>query len=153
MSSGLTAPHDAPTTRGTSTRPIFSVPHLTTRELRSALGGTAGRPTLSDHELARLRDQGTLLGSRVGRFGFLYPTFQIDLERRQVFPLVAKVNRALRGTFDPDRVLRWWIQPGDGLFGQRLENLHRGAELIAQARLEAVNAVSRPSRRADLSER
>lgn len=92
---------------------VLERPHLGSEEVRTSLGGTGTGRDVSKQEVARLRSQGTLIGVRCGRHGFLYPAFQLDTVNRLVVPAVAKINRILRRTLTLEETLRWWCEPTD----------------------------------------
>lgn len=110
---------------------VVSLPHMGTDTLRRALGGAVSGHGVSKHELVRLRDQGALLGVRCGRHGFLYPSFQVDIDQGQLVPVVAKINRLLHRRMDVESSLHWWLAPSSTTGLPRRDSLHDVSELLA----------------------
>ena len=89
----------------------------------------------SNREKARtLRKRSELLGLPRDR-GYLYPAFQIDEGRRQVYPEVAEVNRLLGATEDPWGTASWWVSENSRLQARPLElvGTEKAARLVAAA--------------------
>lgn len=83
--------------------------------LRSGAAAEALGANKDNREIVRrARTQSALLGlPQANRY--LYPVFQFDFERRQIFPEVAEVNRHLDAAGDPWGVASWWIGRHDRL--------------------------------------
>lgn len=111
-------------------------PHLGSEAVRLALGGSNPGRAVSKHELSRLRAQGTLLGVRCGRHGYLYPSFQVDPVQGHVVPTVAKVNRALRRHLTLEDTLRWWATPSDTYEAPRHECVALEPDRLAELALQ-----------------
>jgi hypothetical protein len=62
------------------------------------------------------RKRGTLLGVKV-KGKYLYPAFQFDVSRQEVYPIIKEVNRILSSDSDPWAVLSWWTSPNGRLAG------------------------------------
>lgn len=92
-------------------RDVWKEELLTSSEAARQLGSEADNP----RELARrLREKSVLLGIP-GRRGYVYPSFQIDRDRRRVHPEVEAVNRLLDSAGDPWGVASWWVSPSGQL--------------------------------------
>jgi hypothetical protein len=99
-------------------------------KVAESLGGRS-----SNREKARaLRKRSELLGLPRDR-GYLYPAFQIDEGRRQVYPEVAEVNRLLGATEDPWGTASWWVSENARLEARPLElvGTEKAARLVAAA--------------------
>jgi hypothetical protein len=83
---------------------------LKPREVALALGAKAA----NRERVRSLRERSHLLGLPRGR-AYLYPAFQIDLRRREVYPEVRAVNEALGAADDPWGVASWWTSANDRL--------------------------------------
>ena len=90
---------------------------LQPREVALALGAKEG----NREKVRSLRQRSHLLGLPRGR-AYLYPAFQIDLRRREVYPEVREINEALGAADDPWGVASWWTSANDRL-GARLMDL------------------------------
>jgi len=108
---------------------VISMAHLDGVAVSSALGGDVTR-----HELARMRNQGSLLGIRCGRHGYLYPSFQIDEVAGRVLPVVSSVNRLLHRHLSVEQTIRWWLDRAGTVDLPRLELLDAVSELTAEAK-------------------
>ena len=96
-------------------------------------------PTLRQ-KIDSYRRRSLLLGlPRDGGQRFLYPAFQIDATRQEIFPEVREVNERLDAAADPWGVASWWISP-NGLLGVSPMDLvgHSAPSVVeaAQAMLE-----------------
>jgi hypothetical protein len=91
-------------------------------------------------KVSSLRKRSWLLGMPRDR-GYLYPAFQIDVGRRQIYPEVREVNETLGAEGDPWGVASWWLATNDRLGA-------RPADLVGSARAEeliqAAKAVTAP---------
>ena len=104
---------------------------LEPRQVAVALGAREG----NREKVRSLRERSHLLGLPRDR-GFLYPAFQIDVQRREVHPEVREVNLALGAADDPWGVASWWVSANDRL-GTRPMNLvgsPRREELLEAAK-------------------
>lgn len=83
------------------------------------------------------RRQSRLLGlPRDGGRRYLFPAFQIDATRQEIYPEVEKINRLLDAANDPWGVASWWLA-ANGRLGTRpvdLVGTERAAELVPAAR-------------------
>jgi len=82
---------------------ILSQRHFTTNDLKVVL---AGHPTPDN--VARMRDQGKVVGIKVAQIGFVFPAFQFDVVLGRVNPSAALINRLLRKRAGPEEMLAWW---------------------------------------------
>ena len=89
---------------GEAIQTIWREPMLESRTVAMALGAKA----TNREKVRQFRERSWLLGLPMGR-GYLYPAFQIDIERREVFPEVRAVNTQLEAASDPWSVASWWI--------------------------------------------
>lgn len=90
--------------RGEAMEAIWQVPMLEPNGAAVALGA---KP--ANRELVRQRRMRSwLLGLPRGR-GYLYPVFQFDHLREDIFPEVRTVNELLGAVDDPWGVASWWI--------------------------------------------
>ena len=62
------------------------------------------------------RKRGDLLGVKVSG-KFLYPAFQFDEARQEVYPVVKEINKILSSESDPWAVFDWWVSPNARLVG------------------------------------
>jgi hypothetical protein len=90
----------------------------------------------------KLRAASTLLGVPY-RNSYVYPTFQFDIRRRRVHPIVERVNKLLEAKNDPWGVASWWITPSERLNGRCPRDLlgkreEPGIEALANAELEPI---------------
>ena len=90
--------------QGEAIRTIWREPMLEPRDAALALGANR----TNREKVRRYRERSWLLGLPSGR-GFLFPAFQFDSERRDVFPEVRAVNERLEAASDPWGVASWWI--------------------------------------------
>jgi hypothetical protein len=98
----------------------------------SALARLLGSTSANPREFVRsLRARSEVVGlPRPG--GYVFPTFQINARRREIWPIVAEINRLLGARDDPWAVASWWFT--------------RDSRLGA----EPYTLVSNPARAADL---
>ena len=90
--------------RGEAIDAIWQMPMLEPRDAAVALGAKE-----TNRERARQhRGRSWLLGLRRDR-GYLYPAFQFDPLRRDVFSEVRAVNELLGAVGDPWGVASWWV--------------------------------------------
>lgn len=90
--------------KGETMRTIWSEPMLKPGAVAVALGARV----TNREKVRRLRRRSALLGLPHGN-GFLYPAFQVDSQRRVVFPEVRAVNEQLSSADDPWGVASWWV--------------------------------------------
>ena len=97
----------------------------------------------TNREAARaLRERGDAVGLP-HKNGYVYPAFQFDIDRHQVWPVVARVNRLLDARHDPWGVAGWWIarqSAADAPRWQLVADPQRAADLLdsAEALLEPI---------------
>jgi hypothetical protein len=77
------------------------------------------------------RERSRLLGLPRDR-SYLYPAFQFDPRKRELYPEVRQVNELLDAAVDPWGVASWWVSPNDRLGGAR------PLDLVSKARAEEV---------------
>ncbi len=109
---------------------IWREPMLAPKDAAVALGARA----TNREKVRQYRERSWLVGVASGR-GYLYPAFQFDQERRDVFAEVRAVNERLDAASDPWGVASWWTSPHARL-GARPADLvgtHRGDDLVAVA--------------------
>lgn len=115
---------------------VWKEPILEPREVALALGAKES----NREKVSSLRKRSWLLGVPRNR-GYLYPAFQIDLSRRQVFPEVRAVNQELGAAEDAWGVASWWLSSNDRLGA-------RPADLVGSSRsedlVEAAKALTAP---------
>ena len=90
--------------QGEAVRTIWREPMLEPRDAALALGANR----TNREKVRRYRERSWLLGLLAGR-GYLYPAFQFDPRRRDVFTEVRAVNERLEAASDPWGVASWWI--------------------------------------------
>ncbi|MBA2633141.1 MAG: hypothetical protein H0U86_09110 [Chloroflexi bacterium] len=75
----------------------------------SALARLLGSTSVNPREFVRsLRTRGDVVGlPRTG--GYLFPAFQVNARRREIWPIVAELNRLLGAKDDPWAVASWWF--------------------------------------------
>lgn len=116
--------------QGDAMRTIWREPMLEPKDAAVALGAKA----TNREKVRQYRERSWLLGLPSGR-GYLYPAFQFDHERRDVFPEVRAVNERLEAANDAWGVASWWISRHARL-GARPADLvgtDRGDGLVAVA--------------------
>lgn len=116
--------------QGEAIQTIWREPMLEPKDAAVALGARAA----NREKVRQYRERSWLLGLPSGR-GYLYPAFQFDHERRDVFAEVRAVNERLDAANDPWGVASWWISPHARL-GARPADLvgtRRGDDLVAVA--------------------
>ncbi|MDE0377036.1 MAG: hypothetical protein OXK16_13890 [bacterium] len=89
---------------GEAVRTIWREPMLKPAAAAVALGA---KPA-NREKVRRLRLRSALLGLPHSN-GFLYPAFQFDTRRRDIFPEVRAVNQRLGSDRDPWGVASWWV--------------------------------------------
>ncbi len=94
--------------------------------------------------VTRMREQGTILGHRVGRRGCLHPAFQIEDDRGRVNPAVADINHRLRRLLSPPEALLWWRDPAGGTCRPRWQCLDQRD--VLRRDLEALLGGTSPGR-------
>lgn len=90
--------------RGEAIAAIWRVPMLEPKDAAVALGA---KPT-NRERVRQHRERSWLVGLPRDR-GYMYPAFQFDLLRREVFSEVRYVNELLGAANDPWGVASWWI--------------------------------------------
>lgn len=90
--------------QGEAIQTIWREGMLEPRDAAVALGARES----NREKVRQYRERSWLLGLPSGR-GYLYPAFQFDPERRDVFPEVRAVNERLGAASDPWGVASWWI--------------------------------------------
>ena len=90
--------------QGESIRTIWRESMLEPKDAAVALGAKK----TNREKIRRIRKRSLLLGLPSGR-GYLYPMFQFDAERREIFPEVRAVNERLNAASDPWGVASWWV--------------------------------------------
>ena len=121
--------------QGEAIRTIWREPMLEPREAAVALGARG----TNREKVRRYRERSWLLGLPAGR-GYLYPAFQFDAERRDVFPDVRAVNERLEAAGDPWGVASWWVsrharlgdRPVELVGTDRVDDLARVAEAATE---------------------
>lgn len=84
-----------------------SEPALDATEVADFLGSRSStNPRLASEH----RKRGDLLGVKVSG-KYLYPTFQFDKARQEVYPIVKEINTILSSKSDAWAVLDWWVSP------------------------------------------
>ena len=102
--------------QGEAVRTIWREPMIEPRDAAVALGANRA----NREKVRRYRERSWLLGLLAGR-GYLYPAFQFDAERRDVFPEVRAVNERLEAASDPWGVASWWVSRHDRLGARPLD--------------------------------
>ena len=77
---------------------------LESREVAVAIGVKQ----TNREKVRQFRNRSWIVGLPSGR-GYLYPAFQFDLSRREVFPEVRAANVELSANSDPWGAASWWI--------------------------------------------
>ena len=116
--------------QGEAIQTIWREPMLEPKDAAVALGARA----TNREKVRQYRERSWLLGLRSGR-GYLYPAFQFDPERRDVFPEVRAVNERLEAADDSWGVASWWISRHARLSG-------RPADLVGTDRADDLIAVA-----------
>lgn len=109
---------------------------LESRQVALALGAKAS----NREKVSSLRRRSALLGLPREQ-GYLYPAFQIDSDRRALYPEVRQVNEILGAELDPWGVASWWFsvndrlgtRPADLVGSQRAEEVVRAARAATAA--------------------
>ena len=116
--------------QGEALQTIWRKPMLEPKDAAVALGARA----TNREKVRQYRERSWLLGLPSGR-GYLYPAFQFDPNRRDVFAEVRAVNEQLEAANDPWGVASWWISMHARL-GARPADLvgtHRADDLVTVA--------------------
>lgn len=116
--------------QGEAMQTIWREPVLAPKDAAVALGAR----TTNREKVRQYRERSWLLGLPSGR-SYLYPAFQFDPERRDVFPEVRAVNEQLEAANDPWGVASWWIS-GHARLGAR------PADLVGTDRADELAAVA-----------
>ena len=117
--------------QGEAVRVIWREPMREPRNAAVALGARA----TNREKVRQYRKRSWLLGLPAGR-GYVYPAFQFDPERRDVFAEVRAVNERLEAADDPWGVASWWIarharlgaRPADLVGTRRADDLVAAAD-------------------------
>ncbi len=121
--------------QGEAVRAIWREPMREPRDAAVALGARA----TNREKVRQYRKRSWLLGLPAGR-GYVYPAFQFDPERRDVFAEVRAVNERLEAADDPWGVASWWIarharlgaRPADFVGTRRANDLVAAAEAATE---------------------
>ncbi len=117
---------------------IWAEELLTSAEVARRLGA---KPS-NREKVNGLRRRSQLLGlPRDNGRRYLYPTFQIDAARQEVYPQVKEVNRLLGASDDPWGVASWWVSANGRLGGRPMDLVGSSS---AAAVIEAAKAVIEP---------
>ena len=116
--------------QGEAIQTIWREPMLQPKDAAVALGAKK----TNREKVRRFRARSSLLGLATGG-SYLYPAFQFDVERREIFPEVRAVNELLDAAGDPWGVASWWISTH-----ARLAN--RPVELIGTERADDLLTVA-----------
>jgi hypothetical protein len=112
------------------------------RMLEPKAAAEALRAKATNREKVRsYRERSWLLGLPRDR-SYLYPAFQFDPRRRELYPEVRQVNELLDAAADPWGVASWWVSPNDRLGGARPLDLV--GEVRAEEVIRAAQAVVEP---------
>lgn len=90
--------------QGDAMRTVWREPMLEPKDAAVALGAKA----TNREKVRQYRERSWLLGLPFGR-GYLYPAFQFDHDRRDVFSEVRAANERLEAANDPWGVASWWV--------------------------------------------
>ena len=120
---------------GEAVRAIWREPMREPRDAAVALGARA----TNREKVRQYRKRSWLLGLPAGR-GYVYPAFQFDPERRDVFAEVRAVNERLEAADDPWGVASWWIarhaplgaRPADLVGTRRADDLVAAADAATE---------------------
>ena len=121
--------------QGEAIRTIWREPMLEPRDAALALGANR----TNREKVRRYRERSWLLGLPAAR-GYLYPAFQFDPGRRDVFTEVRAVNERLEAASDPWGVASWWVsrharlgaRPVDLVGSDRADDLATVAEAVIE---------------------
>lgn len=116
--------------QGEAIQTIWREPMLEPKDAAVALGAKA----TNREKVRQYRERSWLLGLPSGR-GYLYPAFQFDQDRREVFAEVRAVNERLEAANDPWGVASWWISRHARLGARPAElvGTDQGDDLVAVA--------------------
>lgn len=116
--------------QGEAIRTIWAEPMLKAKDTAVALGVRA----TNREKVRRLRRRSSILGLPHGN-GYLYPAFQFDSRKRDVFPEVRSVNEQLLAVDDPWGVASWWMSRHSRLGARPVDlvGTDRGNDLVALA--------------------
>lgn len=109
--------------RGEAMAAIWQEPMLEPRVAAVALGV---KPS-NRERLSQYRKRSRLLGLPFGR-GYLYPEFQFDPGRSDVYAVVRAVNELLDAAGDPWGVASWWFSSHAGLGARPADLVGTGPE-------------------------
>lgn len=115
---------------GEAIRTIWREPMLKPAAAAVALGAKA----TNREKVRRLRLRSALLGLPHSN-GFLYPAFQFDSRRRDIYPEVRAVNHRLGSDEDPWGVASWWVSQHSRLRA-------RPVDLVGTGRADDLAAVA-----------
>jgi hypothetical protein len=99
-------------------------------EPRAAAEALSAKAT-NREKVRSYRERSWLLGLPRDR-SYLYPAFQFDPRKRELYPEVRQVNELLDAAADPWGLASWWVSPNDRLGGAR------PLDLVGTARAEEV---------------
>ena len=116
--------------QGEAIQAIWRESMLESKDAAVALGARA----TNREKVRQYRERSWLLGLPVGR-GYLYPAFQFNSERRDVFSEVRTVNERLQAADDSWGVASWWVSRHARLGG-------RPADLVGTDRADDLVAVA-----------
>lgn len=116
--------------QGETMRAIWDEPMLVPSAAALALGAKQA----NRERVRQYRMRSWLLGLRSGR-GFMYPVFQFDPQRRDVYAAVRAVNERLDAAGDPWGVASWWFSRHDRLGARPVElvGTDRAEDLVTVA--------------------
>lgn len=123
---------------GESMAAVWEEEMLSSSEVARRLGA---KPS-NREKVNALRRRSRLLGlPRDQGRRYLYPAFQIDLSRQEIYPEVRRVNEILDAASDPWGVASWWISVNGRLDARPLDVVGSGA---GEAVVRAAEAVLEP---------
>ncbi len=105
-------------------------------ESRAAAAALGAKPT-NREKVRRYRERSWIIALPHGQRK-LYPAFQFDLNRREVFPVVRAVNELLVARDDPWGVASWWVSRNARLGAAPAELVATGRSDDLVAAAEAV---------------
>jgi len=100
-----------------------------------------GAKATNREKVRSYRERSWLLGLPRDR-SYLYPAFQFDPRKRELYPEVRQVNELLEAAIDPWGAASWWVSPNDRLGGDRPLDLV--GEVRAEEVIRAAQAVVEP---------
>jgi hypothetical protein len=100
-------------------------------EPRAAAEALSAKAT-NREKVRSYRERSWLLGLPRDR-SYLYPAFQFDPRKRELYSEVRQVNELLDAAADPWGLASWWVSPNDRLGGARpldLALIHRCGDVL-----------------------